>query len=159
VSERRELSFSDWDAVLADLRQLANGYEQHGNWDLKQTAEHLNDWLRFPMDGFPKAPLPMACLMFCLRVTMGPSMLRKIIATGKMKDGIPTAPDTVHDRSADAAATAAAVAQLEQSIARFQTYTGPIHRSPVFGDMDKATAEGLQLAHFGHHLSWLSPTA
>ena len=47
-----------WDQVSEDVRRLAaHGYTAHGNWNLSQVCGHLNDWMRFPMDGYPKAPI------------------------------------------------------------------------------------------------------
>ncbi len=158
MAQRRELQFADWDAVLADLRLLSAGCTPCGKWNLGQTVRHLNDWLRFPVEGFPKAPLPMRLMMAVMRNTVGPGMLRKIISTGKMGDGVPTAPQTVYDSTDDSAATEDAIRQLEEAIDLFRRHDGPICSSPVFGKMDKATAEKLQLVHFAHHLSWLSPT-
>jgi hypothetical protein len=159
MATRRQVSFADWDQVEADLRHLSKGYSQHGKWNLEQASRHLNDWLRFPMDGFPKAPWFVAVLMVAIRTSMGPRMLQKIIAAGKMQDRGPTVPATVYANAGDATATREAVEELCRTIARFRAHSGSIHPSPVFGPMDKQTAEKLQLVHFAHHLSWLEPTA
>jgi hypothetical protein len=157
VDARRDLIYANWDAVLLDLKQLSAGCTAHGKWDYVQTVKHLDDWLRFPMDGFPKAPLPIAAAMWCLRKTRGPIMLQKIIKEGRMKSGVPTVPQTVHNKDPHKAAIDGATAQLLHTITRFQNHTGPIHESPVFGPMGKSTAEQLQWVHFSHHLSWLRP--
>ncbi len=158
MDARRDLSFGNWDEVLSDLHNLAGGYTQHGKWNLAQVCRHLNDWLRFPLDGFPRAPLPVACLLGLMRLTVGPSLLRKIIASGKMKDGSPTDPGTVYPtQQENSNANQLAVESVVGTINRFRAHTGPIVTSPLFGKMDKATAEQLQLVHFAHHLSWLSP--
>ena len=55
---RRPLKFDSLDAVVRDAENLlASGYDRAGNWDLAQVCGHLAEWLRFPMDGFPKVPL------------------------------------------------------------------------------------------------------
>ncbi len=155
---RRALEFDNWDAVEADLQQLLEGYTQHGKWNLEQTSRHLNDWIRFPIDGFDPAPIPMRWLLGLVRITAGKRMLAKILREGRMSNGVPTAPATVY-AAGETPHTDAAVQELLQTIARFRQHDGPIHASPVFGEMDKATAEQLQLVHFAHHLSWLTPTA
>lgn len=158
MSGRRELSYEDWDAVLKDLALLTSGYAKHGKWNLEQAAGHLKDWLTFPMDGFPAAPWYVRVMLSAVRATMGKSMLRKILETGKMKDGLPTTPETVYEQESDEDAVAA-VQKLRETIQRFREFDGPIVSSPLFGPMDKTTAEKMQLVHFAHHLSWLVPTA
>lgn len=154
---RRELRFDHWETVREDLRSLATGNQPNGKWNLEQTARHLNDWLTFPMDGFPPAPLPVRLLLALMRMTVGKSLLRKTLEEGKMKDGTPTMPASVYEPG-DVDATQSAVDELLRNIDRFENFSGSIHRSPVFGDMDKETAERLQFVHFAHHLSWLEPT-
>ena len=151
----RTLSFNDLDEVLTDVRALhAAGYTAVGNWDLAQACGHLNDWMRFPMDGFPRAPLAMRMMLGLLRITMGRRMLRKILADGSMKRGAPTMPETVPEHGGD---QDAAVKQLCATIERWQSFDGPYHTSPLFGDMDRETATRLQLIHCAHHLSLLLP--
>ena len=155
MPERRDLQFVSWAEVLDDLNALESGYERVGKWELDQTVRHLNDWLTYPMDGFPTPPIFLRIVFGVVRNTVGPGMLRRIIDEGKMKDGMPTAPETVYQL--DEAATSASLDNLRRNIARFQSHSGTIHSSTIFGAMDKATAERLQLVHFAHHLSWLLP--
>lgn len=155
MAERRELRFTDWNEVRADLSRLESGYEVAGSWHLDQTAKHLGDWLRFPMDGFPKVNFIMRMMFGALRMTMGPFLFRKILREKKMKDGIPTVPKTVYE--ADEASIASSLSTLRDTIARFESHDGEIIPSPVFGMMDKDQCQQLQLVHFAHHLSWLVP--
>lgn len=153
--QRRKLKFNDWQQVQADLQQLLKSdYVAAGKWNLEQIAKHLNDWISFPVLGFPKQPLPIRCVAAVLRNTVGPGMFRKMLRSGEMPAGNPTLASTVHERSES---DAAAVAELERSIARFRDHQGTIFPSPLFGPMDKATAEQLQMIHFAHHLSFLTP--
>lgn len=158
MSERRQLKFDHWDQIRNELDALLAGYEQTGKWNLAQVCLHLKDWLSYPVDGFPVAPLPMRWLLTLLRLTIGKSQLDKILSSGSMPAGGPTMPETVH-RGATSEQDVQAVADLKSTIARFQSYTGPIHSSPLFGPMDKATAERLQFVHFAHHLGFLKPKA
>ncbi|HWL09602.1 MAG TPA: DUF1569 domain-containing protein [Planctomicrobium sp.] len=154
MSSLRSLTFTDWDEVEHDLQRLLQGYEQHGNWNLAQMSLHLNDWMSFPMDGFPTVSWPMRMLSALIRGTIGKSLLRKTLAQG-FAAGTPTLPVTVH--SASEAEDADAVERLRQTMTRFRQFTGKIHASPLFGSMDHQTAEQLQLVHFAHHLRFLKP--
>ncbi len=151
---RRTLTFSTLDDVSRDAENLlASGYDKAGNWDLPQVCAHLSDWMRFPVDGFPKALLPIRMMMSMVRVTMGKAMLGKVLAQG-FKPGRPTMPETVHTAGGNAAA---AVEKLKETVERFKAHEGPIHPSPLFGAMTKDEAMRLQLAHCAHHLSFLVP--
>jgi hypothetical protein len=154
TTERRKLSVANVDDVVTDVRALhAKGYVKLGNWDLAQTCLHLTDWMRFPIDGFPKPPLPIRMMLWSMRVTVGKVFFRKVLADG-MRPGQPTMPQTVYAARGD---EAEAVAKLGETAERFKAYTGPIHPSPLFGAMDKETATRLQLIHCAHHLSFLVP--
>ena len=156
-SGRRQLQFDDWEAVERDLDSLLLGYEQHGSWNLSQAALHLDNWLSFPMDGFPKAPFPISLILAAIRITSGKKMLAATLAKKAMNDGGPTSPETIH--AEDETTDQVAVDKLRATIRRFRDFDGPIIRSPVYGDMDKSTAEQLQFVHFSHHLSWLVPNS
>jgi hypothetical protein len=149
------LNFSDLNAVVRDAEALAaGGYEKAGNWDLAQVCGHLAEWMRYPMDGFPKAPLPVRAILWVMRHTVGPRMLRRFFAERAMPSGGRTMPETVPPPGGD---EAAAVERLRQVAERFQAYTGPLHPSPLFGALDRDAATQLQLIHCAHHLSFLIP--
>ncbi|HCS54662.1 MAG TPA: hypothetical protein DIW81_24265 [Planctomycetaceae bacterium] len=150
MEQLRSLRFTDWGSVESDLQNLLKGYQFQGKWNLAQTALHLNDWMQFPMNGFPKIILPMRVMFAVIRNTAGKSMLMRILSDG-FKAGNPTFPATVYEASE-------AVDKLLQTIIRFRNYQGEIHPSPLFGHLSYATAEQLQLAHFSHHLRFLVPT-
>ena len=79
--ERRKLTFATLDDVVADAENLlAKGYDKAGNWDLAQVRGHLAEWLRFPLDGFPKPPLLIRPMLWLMKVTAGKKMLEKILA-------------------------------------------------------------------------------
>ncbi len=153
--QRREIKFENWDEVLADLNRLATcGYVAAGKWNLEQNAKHLNDWISYPVLGFPTPPLVMRCIAAILRNTIGPRKFKQMLAEGKMPAGNPTFASTIY-RSTDS--DTQAVEQLKESIERFKCHQGEMHPSPIFGPMDKRSAEQLQLIHFAHHLSFLLP--
>ncbi len=152
--ERRKLTFATLDDVVRDAENLlAKGYDKAGKWDLAQVCSHLAEWMRFPMEGFPKMPLFLRPLFWLFRNTVGKAKRLKYVAEG-MPSGKPTMPQTVSQPGGDAAV---AVAKLKEVAERFAAYTGPIHPSPLFGAMTKDEALQLQLRHCEHHLSFLIP--
>src|SRR3954464_6194730 len=107
---RRDLDFRDLDAVVRDAESLAvGGYEKAGNWDLSQVCGHLADWMRFPLDGFPRPALPVRLTLWVMRHTVGRRMLRRVLPKGPMWGGRPTIRETVPPPGGD---EAAAVEQL-----------------------------------------------
>lgn len=152
--ERRKLTFATLDEMVADAENLlAKGYHKAGNWDLAQVCSHLTEWLRFPIDGFPKIPLVLRPVAWLMRATVGKSMRAKIMTEGFPAGGR-TMPQTVFAAGGD---ETAAVAKLKETARRFQTYSGAIHPSPLFGAMTKDEALLLQLKHCAHHLGFLVP--
>ena len=151
---KRELTFTQLNHAVSELdRLLENGYTSAGKWNLAQAATHLDLWMTYPMDGFPALGV-MAPMMWIIKVTMGQSMLKSILEDG-FKTGTPTNPATVPD--SDVSTDEFAVDKLKQTIARFETFEGQLHASPIFGNLDKTTALQLQLRHLEHHLSFLVP--
>lgn len=152
---RRDLRFASLDDVVRDAEHLlAAGYDRVGKWDLAQVCGHLSQWLRYQMDGFPKAPLLMRPAFWFFRNTIGPAMGRKAFKAGTMKPGIPTIPQSVPPGGGDAAK---AVATLRETVSRWLAYTGPLHPSPMFGTMTKDEWVKGHLIHCAHHLSFLLP--
>jgi hypothetical protein len=153
--QRRAVSFQNLDELIQDVQTLhAAGYTSVGNWDLSQACGHLNEWMRYPMDGFPQAPWPMRLLMATLRNTIAPRMMRKVLAESAMKPGNPTIPSTVPAKGGD---EANAVDKLCETARRLADHPGPFHASPMFGDLDRESLVKLQLIHCAHHLSFLVP--
>src|SRR5437763_1705222 len=124
--ERRKLSFATLDDVVHDAENLlAKGYDKAGNWDLAQVCGHLAEWMRFPLDGFPKLPLFLRPLFWLFRNTVGRAKRLKYVAEG-MPTGKPTMPQTVAHPGGDATA---AVAKLKETAERFKAHAGPVHAS------------------------------
>jgi len=155
---RRDLKFSDLSQVLEEVDRLAaGGYQQAGNWNLAQTCQHLTDWIRFPVEGFPVQPLPMRMILAILKITIAKSQFKRMLASDTMKAGQPTMPATVYP-----AASAQSEQEMRQAVELFKSKVRqfienqePIHPSPLFGAMDKSTADHLQRIHCAHHLSYL----
>ncbi len=158
LMQRRNIRFSTIEAVKADLMNLnAKSYMKTGEWDLSQTANHLADWMSFPMDGFPKSSFMLQILIGILRNTQGKSLYKKFVQNQRMATGQPTMPQTVHKPDADARGIAQSVERLATIIDRLATHRGPIHPSPLFGKLDYDQVVALQLAHCSHHFSFLVP--
>jgi hypothetical protein len=152
---RRDLTFATLDDAARDAEHLlAVGYERAGNWDLAQVCGHLTEWLRYPLDGYPKAPLVICPLLWLAKVTVGRSMRDEILRTGKFRSGGRTMPETVPQPGGD---SAAAVARFQETAARFQAHAGGFDPSPLFGQMTRDEWLRLNLAHCAHHLSFLVP--
>jgi hypothetical protein len=152
--ERRKLSFASLGEVVADAEGLlAKGYDRAGNWDLAQVCEHLAEWMRFPLDGFPKLPLIMRPLAWVVRSLFGKAIKRRVMAEG-FKPGTPTIPGTAFPPGGD---PGKAVARLKAAAGRFEAHDGPVRPSPLFGATTKEEARRLQLEHCDHHLSFLIP--
>jgi hypothetical protein len=149
---RRELTFETLDQAVADAEMLlTTGYEKTGKWDLSQVCQHMTDWLSYPIDGFPKPPIPIAAMLWVIKKTVGRKKLESYLATQSFPAGKPTMPQTVHSTTNDADA----VAKLKIAALRFDKHGGPIAPSPLFGEMTKDEAVRLQLVHLAHHLSFL----
>ena len=156
--QRRNLRFSTHEEVKTDLMNLySKGYTKAGEWDLSQTANHLADWMSFPMDGFPKSPFLIKILIGIMRITQGKSLYKQFVQNQRMATGQPTIPQTVHKPDADTEATRLSVERLATLLDRLTTNRGPIHPSPLFGKLDYDQVVALQLAHCAHHLRFLVP--
>ena len=152
--ERRKLSFASFDEVVADAENLlAKGYERAGNWDLAQVVGHVAEWMRYPVEGFPKPPIFIRPMLWLMKVTAGKRMRDRILAEGFAPGGH-TMPQTVPPPGGE---PAEAVAKLKSAVAGWKSHTGEVHPSPLFGAMTKETALQLQLKHAAHHLSFLIP--
>ena len=152
-----DLSFDNFEQVEQRLQHLLDaGYRQQGNWNLAQTASHLNDWLIYPITGYPKPALPTRMVLGILKITSGRRLLKKTLASG-FRSGGATLIETVYEK--DALSDSAAVEQYRKSIDRFRCHNGNLKPSPLFGHMTPQDMLQLQLAHAGHHLSFLVPTS
>lgn len=157
TATRRTLTFQSLDEIVSEIERLqTGGYDRAGAWNLGQICGHLNHWMKFPMDGFPKPPLVIRLMLWMMKVTVAKKQLKRILESG-FKPGIPTMPETVPP--AEPANDEAQVAEFKATIDRFQNHSGPIHPSPLFGEMDYVTARQIQLAHCAHHLGFLVPKA
>lgn len=150
---RRILKFATLDEAVADAERLLAGYGRVGRWTLGQCCGHIAYWMACGMDGFPKPPLGGRIMMWAMRHTIGPRILKRVVS-GEMKDGLPTMPQSVPPPNAD---DAAGVAKLKETVARANAFAGPPLPSPFFGPMDRESWVRLNCVHAAHHLSFLTP--
>lgn len=154
-TRRRVLEFRDLEDAVRDAELLSElGYERVGHWDLPQVCGHLVEWLRYPLDGYPKPYWVLVPLLWLVRHTIGPGQLRNALASGTLPEGTPTLASTI---PAPGGAADAALEEFRATVARFQQHSGPYLPSPMFGPLDRDTATRLQLLHCAHHLSFLIP--
>lgn len=155
-NHKRELKFASLQDIVCEAKRLLDsGYQSNGNWNLSQTCGHLADWIRFPMDGFPKPPMFLRAIFGIMKLLGIVERMKQDILKSGFKAGTPTAPQTVH--ASDATSDAAAVDNLEKVLHRMQSFDGPLQPSPLFGAMDRAMWEHITLLHAEHHLAFLSP--
>lgn len=149
-----EPKLSSLEEVVERLEKLhREGYRSLGKWNLAQTCEHLSDWMGYMLDGYPTAPIPVRTLLWVMRVTVGKSLLRKILATGTMSAGGPTLQQTVHP--SEGLEDEVSLSRFRNMAKRFQSHTGPYHSSPIFGNLSAEQGRDLQLVHCTHHLNFL----
>jgi Protein of unknown function (DUF1569) len=155
MSSKRKLKFDSLNDVGPEVQRLATvGYSKVGKWDLAQACGHLDNWMTYSMDGYPKANILVRGILAAMRVTMGKRMLRKILANG-FSDGGPTMPDSVP--AAGASTDQGAADHLCSTLQRLIKHSGKIHPSPLFGSLDRPTMLKMHLLHCEHHLGFLIP--
>lgn len=155
AATRRQLSFDTLDAAVADARSLLQtGYARAGNWSLAQACGHLAAFVRYPLDGFPRLPVPVRLGMWVFRNTVGPGQKRKVLASGTMPAGLPTLTQTVPPAGAD---DAAGVREYADAVERLKAFTGTPHPSPYLGPVTRDELVRATCIHAAHHLSFLVP--
>ena len=152
--KKRRPKFVDLNEVLADVELLRAGYVSNGNWTLGQSCEHIANWMRYPMDGFPVPPIFLRPIFWVMKITMAERMKSKIMAEG-FSPGMPTAPESVPNQ--DQITDADGIASLKKVIDRANSFSGVLIPSPLFGPMDKETLIKVTLLHAEHHLGFLEP--
>ncbi|MCH2181844.1 MAG: DUF1569 domain-containing protein [Mariniblastus sp.] len=156
-ASKPDLVFESFEQLENYLHQLQRqGYRQTGDWNLAQSVLHLNDWITFPIDGYPRLPLWQRFPLWTYKLTTGRRQLRKILRSG-IPPGIPTLASTTY--TTGHLDEEEAVDLYLASIDRFRCHNQNYHASPVFGHMTPQEMRQLQLTHAAHHLSLLIPRA
>lgn len=153
---KRQVNLPILDDIVAEAnRLLQSGYESKGNWNLAQTSFHLTEWARFPMDGFPKPSLMLKAIFGLMKLVGYTDKMKKDILANGFSAGTPTAPDTI--ASPDESEDEQAVKALANVVERMKSYDGPLHASPLFGEMDREMWTKVTLLHCEHHFGFLHP--
>ena len=144
---RRNIQFSDFDQVAADVNELqAKGYQRCGNWSLGQICDHLAIFMRGSLDGYSwKIP-------WVFRVTIGSFFLRRILRQKKMATGVKVPKVFLPGEPTDDVASVESFLEL---VRRYQYHTGPMAPSPLSGKLSRQEWDQLHLIHAAHHLSFL----
>jgi hypothetical protein len=148
MAERRQLSFSRLEEIMPDVDRLLAGYVPVGNWSLGQVCNHTSGTIRASIEGSEvNAP-------WLVRKTLGPVIRKRILSTGKIKEGIKTLESYVPKSGLDDRAEAEA---LRASIAYYLTHPEPRASHPFFGRMTAEEWDLLHRIHCAHHLSFVLP--
>ena len=129
-------------------RLLEDGHTTLGRWTLAQICNHLSESIRYSLDGFPgrRAPWPA-------RVTLGKLIGSLMLATGRIKEGVPLAgvyqPDVTLDAREQLKILAAVIERFQQA-QQFKV-------QPLLGNMNRQQWERFHCIHCGHHLSFVLP--
>lgn len=147
--QRRELSFSTYGDVIAEIKRLeASGYQQLGQWNLGQACRHLSYYFRGSLDGF-EFKLP-----WLVRMLIGRPMLKRVLKKGHMPASSRTIPASVPEPDTD---QSQAVAEAQELLGRLENAGGGLHPSPLFDRLTKDQWRTLLLGHAAHHLELLLP--
>jgi hypothetical protein len=145
----RDLQFVNFDEALAEVDRLhRDGYERAGNWGLAQVCDHLTYFIDCSLDG-AKFRVP-----WLLRVLFGRKLLRRILASGRMRAGAftPQRPLPLPGTNEEAA-----IARFRAAVQRLLAHPGEMHDSPFFGYLTPEEWRRLHLIHSAHHLGFLKP--
>jgi hypothetical protein len=152
---RRQLKFATLDVAILDAQLLlASGYTKVGQWTLGQCCGHLANWMRYPMEGFPRIPLLIQPVVWLMRQTVGKSFRKQLLAGQKMDAQLRTISESVPPADAD---HAKGVIELQSMVGRWTNFQGPVLPSPLLGSLTLEEATKIQLIHCAHHLSFLIP--
>ncbi len=148
MPERRTLEFARLDEVMPEVDRLIPGYTTVGSWSLGQICKHLSSTIRSSVEGYGvNAP-------WLIRATFGRFFKGKILGTGRMAEGIKTAPTLIPTPGLDDRAEAEA---LRAAIAYYVAHPDKRALHPFFGRMTAAEYDRLHCVHCAHHLSFAVP--
>lgn len=147
--ECRQLDFTDFDAVVADVQRLhEQGYHQVGQWSLSQILQHLTLTLERSVNGFP-AKMP-----WFVRKIVAPLIRGKIFAQRKLQAGLKAPVDMVFSAGADEANE---VKRFNEVLDRVKEYQGEFQPHPVFEKISPEEWRQFHFIHIAHHLNFLIP--
>ncbi|MBL8019273.1 MAG: DUF1569 domain-containing protein [Leptospirales bacterium] len=146
--DRRDLHFTSYAEISAEIQRLSKGYARAGKWSLGQICKHLSYYFRGSLEGFP------AMLPWIIRATVGRLALKGMLKGEKRKAGSPTAPASVYPPDIDEPQSVGEVLVLLDRLEKTQAQLYP---SALFGDLTNTQWKILHLNHAAHHLGFLHP--
>jgi hypothetical protein len=146
--KRRQLEFTDFSQVLADIRHLESaGYIRVGKWSLGQMCDHLTKSFDATIVGFQYSG-PWYFRVLARRMLPGILKKKRVPAGAKIPKRFEP-PAEISDEIG--------VWKFTEAVERFEKFTGQMAVHPYFGVMTNAQWRALQLIHCSHHLSFLVP--
>jgi len=147
VRPREALGYAELSDSLADVQRIRGAHRALGNWTLAQTCKHLADTIQGSMDGFDLS-----------RHRLKRWFIAKRLLAHTYVHGIPKS-YTVDPRLTPPPGVDldAAIADLEEAIARYRDHRGPLHPHPLFGRLSREGWDRLHCFHAAHHLRLIVP--
>ncbi|HEY0008077.1 MAG TPA: DUF1569 domain-containing protein [Tepidisphaeraceae bacterium] len=140
--------------TLAQLREevaslQTRGYDKMGKWSLGEMAEHLALTMEKSIDGFDiHRPL--------LFKMLGPAVKWAVLKYRFIPSGVP-APAVFLPAQLHSSGDAPSLERFRKTLDRYESFTGVLHSSPVFGTLTRAQWDQIHLIHAAHHLRYLQP--
>ena len=147
--QRRILDLENLDGVLGEVERLhQGGYQKSGQWNLSQNLSHCGQVIEQTMDGFTfTAPWYYRLLRPLLKNMI---FKQRTIRPGIKRLGNVMEPKPQPDE-------AGAVAEFKQIVERFKNHPGPLHSSPILGDLTEQQWHDFHTIHCSLHLGFLIP--
>ena len=151
-NERRDLNFSNWDEVEADIQRLAGGQTRIiGNHSFPAIVRHLAIANEMVVGDVvpPKLPWYMRMMM---------PLMRGSIFNSPVKPGfkLPTDQMQAFFWPSKEISAADAIERFKASVARYEE-KGPLPAHPIFGKATSDQIRTLTLRHAAMHLSFVHP--
>ena len=152
--ERRELSFSNWDEVIADIESLASGSgapQVAGSHSFASIVRHLAITNEMVVGDQVPPKLPWYMRMAML-------LLRNSILNNPVKPGfkLPNAQMQAFFWPEEEVSASDAIDRFKASVARYNQ-AGPLPVHPIFGKATAQQVDTLSLSHAAMHLSFVQP--
>jgi Protein of unknown function (DUF1569) len=148
TTARRPLKFESLHQVMPDVDRLLQGHRTVGNWSLAQICNHLTVAIVGSVEGYPKkAP-------WLIRKTLGPFVLKRLMKTEQIDEGMKTMDEFVPKPGLDSRAEAEA---LRGALRLFAAAPGPMAEHSFFGTLSRDAWDRLHRVHCAHHLSFALP--
>jgi hypothetical protein len=153
-AERRSLSFTSLDDVLADVERIVAAEKggtlrRTGNWAVGQTFGHLAAWINYAYEGYPMR-VPWFIRWLVQR------QLRKMLKTG-MTAGVRIPKAEAGTYGVEPLSTDDGAARLRAALGRLKRGEPARFDSPAFGPATLEQRIQLNLRHAELHLGFLHP--